>query len=1237
MELYPLEEMVLRDHQEGLWYKMRYSLGDSKLRKILEIATPGLECFPKIKSKGASGDYMGPLRYGFPADRDQESDQILYRGILSKRWDLKRVPLSYLICGRFSGQSISQIKKNYKGCESKDCCDLIARNVTKSIMRGLSSRIFSKTVQPYAELIANAVDATGDSSAVGKFGIGFFSALSFVGQKPLAIISMSEKTALHMRIYKDPFYPDDYFFDVDCFNYEGKTGTFIFVDGEFIPHTLYNLKTHKVLVVNCITQIYSVIADSGIGISERTLFDKLLLPSLSTKKIRTYSENKFVVEYHGEPKLTVNNYVIFINSKSKSNPYSLNFSNKYNVPLSRDDLLLGESDAPSVINFLRECETSVLLKWGKRHLNSFLEDIATFSRMTNSIITRKIFLAYLKDENQRHPIKTTIFDKPADPFYYGKTFYIAQTQKALMNHFPGEIINGIYCIQNPQLGMPTNHGYPGLLFYGNPESITPFRIAMKDYSARFSNFLPPVIPILNVIVYVIVEKYKLYKTIDDAAFLLHDAAVSMGNMVQRKDFLELRDAIIACYYNFQIEYHHKLIGTKALLIPNHFTTEEFIETINFAHKKSHSPMLYIPYTVDCPPITIQELVRSVVDKKEDIPQAILASKYYDINGLRNYPDFDYGLFSASEIAILNQSKENFKVQTAYLHPSNKYHAITFSLKDQISAAFTQKNPIKTMKDLEIFISRVGSVGAKVDYTKNDIELVRLAANYGTSRPYIESILYEFCQNAKDAGAKKVFLYTTKLDDQRFIINMEDDAGGIPFSSYLSLSIPFYSDKGSESTGKIGSGFFNVYKDAKEVRIVTRLVDGTTYQLIDVPIRDSESSEILDIHRKFVPGVIKSKKGTDIQIVIEGDQSILIYYSKMCSLYSRIYETLHSTPKALALYDNLGYKLYESPIEQLFLTVDGIPHSPLTTKHLPHLFAKHFIIDLSSSIAGTNQSRTVSELNLPPMMNLLIMSYCEVYSKHGIIKQSKGEKYMDVYKNDVPWNFAPANAATHKKVIDSMENAKVLQPTEYGIRYLKMGMESFLSQNQISMEGIKVVKKNPVTKTAKKVADNGIKILKIKKSDVDLLRAVGNAWDEMALEKGVYSSPVKTFTVANMSALGLYSLKNEGPELLINPSQFFNSGELIKKIKAQTYEQIIEDPDWKKMFSVDVYPSPVIFHELEHHRSKSLHGKAHENRRDVRISKDYFLSGEHTFDAVATEVAKYLFCNGLYDLIKKNLN
>lgn len=166
-----------------------------------------------------------------------------------------------------------------------------------------------------------------------------------------------------------------------------------------------------------------------------------------------------------------------------------------------------------------------------------------------------------------------------------------------------------------------------------------------------------------------------------------------------------------------------------------------------------------------------------------------------------------------------------------------------------------------------------------------IQIVEIATNEGTVKPFIPASLTELVQNSIDAirqanahGQKVspiINIYLARSPDYKYLFLSIKDYVGMNESAFLHISIPFVSTKTPSEivTGEMGTGFFNVYRGSDMV-IINTTKDGIRRQYIDEPIRDS-NNRVIDIKKnvtlRAVPKEIAdfgtSTNGTEITMVI----------------------------------------------------------------------------------------------------------------------------------------------------------------------------------------------------------------------------------------------------------------------------------------------------------------------------------------------------------------------------------
>uniref|UniRef100_A0A6C0M057 Uncharacterized protein n=1 Tax=viral metagenome TaxID=1070528 RepID=A0A6C0M057_9ZZZZ len=167
------------------------------------------------------------------------------------------------------------------------------------------------------------------------------------------------------------------------------------------------------------------------------------------------------------------------------------------------------------------------------------------------------------------------------------------------------------------------------------------------------------------------------------------------------------------------------------------------------------------------------------------------------------------------------------------------------LSDVINEAF--------VNDYTNFFDLMEASTDKTSSVAKNFQLIEIAVNEGTTKPFYQAVITELVQNSVDAirefKPKDIRLSVELARDENTLHLSVTDRVGMTSSALISLSVPFLSGKTASElvTGEMGSGFFNVYRDSNSVVIITK--DPNTkdvYKISDSPIR--QDGRVVDIVR-----------------------------------------------------------------------------------------------------------------------------------------------------------------------------------------------------------------------------------------------------------------------------------------------------------------------------------------------------------------------------------------------------
>ncbi len=370
----------------------------------------------------------------------------------------------------------------------------------------------------------------------------------------------------------------------------------------------------------------------------------------------------------------------------------------------------------------------------------------------------------------------------------------------------------------------------------------------------------------------------------------------------------------------------------------------------------------------------------------------------------------------------------------------------FNAKQLISYVF------ENSKGLDLAYDWISEVPNYIPKNVLSLQMLEIAINEGTSKPFVTSVVTELTQNSVDASRStltfspngtycnqyltgkpqvivdgdvkdistsnptnellpicpnSVALYIgdtlIKYGDYEntgMSITMED-FNGIPFNGLIAMMIPFYSTKKSDeaiSTGEMGTGFMNTYRQPFSKSVVVRTVnpnDSKLYRLVAIPIIDKD--RVIDIsYTLSISNANNYERGTIISVnfnkLNDNDKANVVVdaflfattFYKGIGLDMYINEKLSSGDSKMLYSDSFG-TVYMTINENLsIITTNGIPFGELSTfintvsqfrmSEWTKSYAGYgLIIDLNKSSYLPVQSRkriVMSEENKHNLINLI---------------------------------------------------------------------------------------------------------------------------------------------------------------------------------------------------------------------------------------------------------------------------
>lgn len=881
-------------------------------------------------------------------------------------------------------------KKRKYNLEKHDISNLICRGLcneyssllASNITRVASERIFHDPYYSLKEPISNSIDSyrSGDSS-IGKFGMGFFSLLYWLKQDSSLVIFSKHKDSKGWicRITKDG---DKYLYqilieDIDG-DYHGTKIALINVDLDSDRafkiisdgfslisdiRIIYTLKKKTKLVnrASLLSPLIEIIKKNGIiifqdraeGMPLNILYEKLLIPSISTKtvvserrseipevEVRESDANQLIITVGGIGIYGTSKYT----SKEKCYNYYLNLPIYTPIPISRDDIILEKPEIfdlvlrqlfhlcqldetnlevlmellDEYVDYASDIQVSrmfMLFKEGIKHLPGILLVPTYISSIIRLLKSEKKILAsdYYDIDVYEQYIRTTYPIK--DGIFINMGLVLIEGLKKLTGKT--SFMTGISSLLFVDQEFTTTANWVKSILLTSDIILTPNfiseidRIVTKDEIVIFFNphseYLDKLDEVLlpyHNLVTTLVQGYKEIKTFE--APYNKDIRLRLMHFIIRiiTDFLNVTGdykRISQFYYSFLSMLPKKksldTYDTPDMLLHD---SSSGLPGNNFHHIDHYINFKPIPgsinYLMGCfeffayctlntnisevyllnvlylyPPCLLfylqKETISELVDFFNGIPyiytfymamtiNIILERFLYDTgigNGviINDYNALDVVAFLYKEISsryseksltysfitymssndgTIIQMLEEFKLKIEIFLQVDRlslYQELPNEFVVDRSYIFTANQLINFILSKKVDRGEEWLFQAEQESKEINFQVVDIVVNTGTSKNFIESILTELIQNSLDASRGK---------DDRIEINLTRDSLsvrdfiGIPLEGLISLMIPFLSSKkvDDESTGEMGTGFFNIYRQPYTYRVKIETRDLVIY-------------------------------------------------------------------------------------------------------------------------------------------------------------------------------------------------------------------------------------------------------------------------------------------------------------------------------------------------------------------------------------------------------------------------
>lgn len=160
--------------------------------------------------------------------------------------------------------------------------------------------------------------------------------------------------------------------------------------------------------------------------------------------------------------------------------------------------------------------------------------------------------------------------------------------------------------------------------------------------------------------------------------------------------------------------------------------------------------------------------------------------------------------------------------------------------------------------------------------KTKLQMVEMIVNEGNTRRFDIAVVQELAQNSIDAIREEGRCNDLQFEVGKAVVNKQlcgvlrvVDCVGMEWEHMLMAHVPFYSGKSASamSTGEMGTGFFNVFRDTVLVEMVTAR-NKKQVMWHSVPVREGE--RVVDIQYDYKAGKTDRANGTVVTLYVPVD-------------------------------------------------------------------------------------------------------------------------------------------------------------------------------------------------------------------------------------------------------------------------------------------------------------------------------------------------------------------------------
>lgn len=356
-----------------------------------------------------------------------------------------------------------------------------------------------------------------------------------------------------------------------------------------------------------------------------------------------------------------------------------------------------------------------------------------------------------------------------------------------------------------------------------------------------------------------------------------------------------------------------------------------------------------------------------------------------------YSSHNYGKYF--ELRVLNPIY--LSAHQFYLYSNDKIKISSIELNTQYK--FSCKSLLHYVYNNEIINGEIWETLSEnyktFDPKLTKLQVVEIAVNEGTTKPFVQSVLTEIVQNSVDAIRSAGSVEIKNEIDINIYDNIIEIKDYIGFKDVVTLLIPFLSSKNPNDpnvTGEMGTGFFNVYRQPWTKFIVIRTIyNGISHLIKAKPLVNDKL--VYDIEYSLEISETNLENSTTITIFLYDDKIQLSQLITDAHIFTNTYLSFISSAivKLNGKIVKRDYSIcYQSELLDIITIKDNSTMSHVMTNDIPFISLQDFI-------------NSIDNKNLTIIANKLCNTSIIVNLKKDIYKPTQSRSKVNIDKTKKP--------------------------------------------------------------------------------------------------------------------------------------------------------------------------------------------------------------------------------------------